>query len=294
MTTPRTIVLLNAKSRDGQAGQRQRDIEAAFAGHQYPVTVQLTEDRIDTATQQAIRKGYRIIVAAGGDGTIRAIAAVVAQSDGVVLGVLPMGTFNHFAKDAGIPIDLTAAARIIAHGKTQQIDCASVSGRLFMNSAALGLHPLFVRRRQFYQSRIGKWLAIPVALVQAFARYRTWPLTLQINNQRTTHQTALVIIGNNDYQVEQLGLLNRQDLAGGLLYVYILNSQTRLQFLHLAFRIFLGRTDNLTYFKAYSADSCTLEINQTVQLTMDGELTALKPPLEFRALPGRLTVLVPE
>lgn len=295
---PHTIVLLNTKSRDGQAAQHQRDIETAFAEYRYPVTVRAVGEgtgvEIGAAVKMALGEGYRTIVAAGGDGTIRSVAAVVAQTPDAILGILPLGTFNHFAKDAGIPTDLAAAVGIIAAGHTRQVDCATVNGWLFLNSAALGLHPLFVRQRQFYQCWFGKWLATPVALVQAFWRYRCWSLTLELNGQRITRQTPLVFIGNNDYQVERLGLPKREDLSGGRLYLYVLDCASRWQFLHLARRILLGQTNNQHYFQAFAADSCRLEVNQTVQLTIDGELIRLQSPLEFMALPGRITILAPD
>ena len=60
------------------------------------------------------------------------------------LGVLPLGTLNHFARDAGIPLDLEEAVAAIAGGRTRQVDVAEVNGRIFINNSAVGLYPELV------------------------------------------------------------------------------------------------------------------------------------------------------
>ena len=92
----------------------------------------------------AAREPYKVVVAAGGDGTINSVAAAIIDTD-KILGVLPLGTLNHFAKDLGIPIDLQQAARTIIAGHTIEVDAAEVNNRIFLNNSSLGLYPMIVR-----------------------------------------------------------------------------------------------------------------------------------------------------
>src|SRR5258708_9624368 len=80
------------------------------------------------------------IVAAGGDGTVRAVAQELADSV-VPLGILPLGTLNHFARDLGLPLDISSAVAVIAAGIVATIDAAEVNGRIFVNNSAIGLYP---------------------------------------------------------------------------------------------------------------------------------------------------------
>jgi diacylglycerol kinase family enzyme len=293
MKARRTVVLLNGRARNRAAAQLQADIEAAFALLDYPVTIQLVKGRLDESVQRAVQDGFTTIVAAGGDGTVRTVAAGLAHYGGVRLGVIPAGTFNHFAKDLGLPLDIPGAAATIAANHTQSVDIGAVNGRFFINSVALGLHPTFVRHRQQHERSLGKWLAIPVALWRAIIGFRTWQFTLHIGRHHEALTTPFVFIGNNDYQVKQMGLPNRQELAGGKLYVYVLQCTSRRQLLWLVLRGLLGDPTNERYFRAYAADSCQIMAKQPMYATLDGELLSLKPPLDFTVHKGRLDVLAP-
>ncbi|HET8548404.1 MAG TPA: diacylglycerol kinase family protein, partial [Bryobacteraceae bacterium] len=83
---------------------------------------------IAAAVRRALAAGSSAVVAAGGDGTVGAVAAELVGTS-IPLGVLPVGTLNHFARDAGIPGKLADAARVIAEGRTTKVDVGEVNGR---------------------------------------------------------------------------------------------------------------------------------------------------------------------
>ncbi|MEO5735178.1 MAG: diacylglycerol kinase family protein [Rubrivivax sp.] len=89
---------------------------------------------------QAISQRADVIVAGGGDGTVSAVAAALTGGD-IALGVLPLGTLNHFAKDLGLPLTLDEAVRQIAAGQTTRVDVGGVNGRVFVTNSSLGLYP---------------------------------------------------------------------------------------------------------------------------------------------------------
>src|SRR6476661_7433687 len=115
----------------------------------------------------------------GGDGTISAAASAVVGTE-TVLGILPLGTLNHFARDLGIPADLDEAAKLIASGKDRRVDVAEMNDRIFINNSAIGLYPLMVRDRDVQRKRLGrsKRLAMIVASVRTLARFNHQRLTL--------------------------------------------------------------------------------------------------------------------
>jgi diacylglycerol kinase family enzyme len=79
-----------------------------------------------------------LLIVGGGDGTISAAASALAGTD-TLLGVLPLGTLNHFARDLKLPTDLDEAAKLIAAGKDRRVDIGEMNGRVFINNSAIGL-----------------------------------------------------------------------------------------------------------------------------------------------------------
>src|SRR5688500_638110 len=144
----------------------------------------------------AARGPYKVIVAAGGDGTVNSVAAAVVES-GKVLGVLPLGTLNHFARDLKIPSDPHAAAQTIIAGYTTAVDVGEVNNRIFLNNSSLGLYPTIVRQRQKHE-RLGyrKWPAFVWATIQAFRRYPLLNIQLIVDDKSLNRTTPFLFVGN--------------------------------------------------------------------------------------------------
>ena len=148
----RYVVLVNDGA--GSVADDDRDgevaaIEAAFAGTGVEVDVRMEAPGDLPAVLARIWAAPDrpdAIVVAGGDGTVNAAAGAAAGTD-LLLGVLPMGTFNHFAKDLGLPTDLPGAAAALAQGDERQVDVGEVNGRVFVNNSALGVYPEMVAVR---------------------------------------------------------------------------------------------------------------------------------------------------
>ena len=115
---------------------------------------------VSTLAWRAVQERSRLVVAGGGDGTLNTVASVLVGTD-VALGVLPLGTLNHFAKDLHIPLDLEGAVHTIGAGHSVRIDVGDINGQVFLNNSSLGLYPRIVRHRQKQQERLGrgKWPA---------------------------------------------------------------------------------------------------------------------------------------
>jgi hypothetical protein len=100
------------------------------------------------ALQMLAKRGeIDAVVVGGGDGSVRTVASVLADT-GVPLGVLPLGTLNHFARDLGIPLDVEAAAETIAKGDVRVVDLAKANGEIFINNASIGIYPYLVIARE--------------------------------------------------------------------------------------------------------------------------------------------------
>ena len=155
-------VVINAK-----AGASDKDEVVARMAELYPpddrrcrVSVAKNGSDVVDITTRAVKDNYQTIIAGGGDGTISSVAGVLAGT-GRILGVLPLGTLNHFAKDLQIPLDIEGALNTIVASNIMQVDVGEVNGRFFLNNSSLGLYPRIVRERE-KQQRLGwgKWTLV--------------------------------------------------------------------------------------------------------------------------------------
>src|SRR3954454_14340219 len=218
----KAIVLLNAAAGTTpaeEADEDERAIRSAFAAAGMEVEVRRVKgpDLTPAARELAAHSdGQHVIVAAGGDGTQSAIASALAGTP-ALMGVLPMGTLNHFAKDLGLPQDLPAAARAIATGRPRASDVAEGNGRVFVNNSSIGLYPRVVRRRDEMRERLGhgKWYAMFKAIVQIFRRFPLVRLRMTANGRSFEHTTPFVFVGNNQYEIDRLNLGKRASLENG-------------------------------------------------------------------------------
>ena len=174
-------------------------------------------------------RGDELLIVGGGDGTIGAAASALVGTK-TRLGILPLGTLNHFARDLGIPTDLAGAAGVIAKGKPRRVDVAEMNGRIFINNSAIGLYPLMVVDRDLQQKRLGrsKRLAMVVASFRTLARFNHQRLALTVNKERKARlDTPLLFVGNNQYRID-LGAPGQRDrIDGGELCVMVMRKNTR-------------------------------------------------------------------
>ena len=250
---------------------------------------------ICAVAREATEGSDDIIVAAGGDGTISAVAAAVCGTD-KVLGVLPVGTLNHFAKDLGIPLDLESAVQTIADGERTEVDVGEVNGRVFINNSSLGLYPQIVSRREAQQHRLdrGKWLAFFWATIQALRRFPFLDLRVEFEGQQILRRTAFLFVGNNEYQIAGFSLGSRACVNAGKLGLYLTHGTGRLGLFRLAFHALFGRVEEAEDFDVFCVSEARIETRKRrLLVALDGEVERMETPLHYRIRPGALRVVVP-
>ena len=286
-------VLIN---RDGGAARAKGDaleaeLRAAFDGAGVAIDLRLLPGREIAAGVRASRDAPLVVVG-GGDGTLGTAAGELAGG-GAALGILPVGTRNHLARALAIPLDLPAAARLIAERPLRRIDLARVNGRAFVNNAAVGFYPDLVRERE--KRDLPKVLATVPATFAVLKRLRHHRLCLTVNGGEQHVATPLLFIGNNRYSLDAGRLGQRQALDDGVLSVFAIAAQRRRQFVGFALRTLVGRANPERDFAAIS-DAPALSVtghSRSVLVALDGEVARMAFPLRFAVEPGALTVVAP-
>ena len=295
----RIAVLLN-----GDGGRLSREpglaeqTRAAFADAGVEATVEMLSAGKLIARAEALvaAGGIDALVVGGGDGTQGAVAALLSGGD-TPLGILPFGTLNHFARDAGIPGKVEDAVAVIAAGRVRRVDLAEVNGHVFVNNSSVGLYPLMVRDRERQQEHLGrgKWPAMARAALKAAWRLSRWRLRIHAEGQREEVETPILFIGNNRYETSLFGLGTRATLDDGQLYLYALKGRSRLALARAVCRALLGRLDQDRDFVVIGgvAEAVIESRRKRLHVAADGEALTLETPLTYRIRPGALKLLVP-
>ncbi len=247
------------------------------------------------AAERAAADG-RTLVAAGGDGTVSTVASVAVRRR-ATFGVIPLGTLNHFARDAGIPVDPAKAAAIIAAGHTRELDVGAMNDETFVNNLSLGLYPRLVWERQREQNRgRRKSTAFAIALVRTWRRYPTVAVRLEVDGVSLRRHTPFVFIGNGEYQAEGIGLGSRASLTDGRLSIYLAPGVERFELLQLPIRAVAGRLSAAVKFETFHALEVEIRGHHaTFDVGLDGELKiGVRSPLRCTILPRALRTIVPE
>ena len=264
------------------------------SGHNARISLARNGEEVVELARRAAQTDCSTIVAGGGDGTINTVASAVVDTD-KTLGVLPLGTLNHFAKDLHIPLDLEAAARTIMAGHTIQVDVGEVNRHIFLNNSSLGLYPRLVQKRKKKQRLgSGKWAAFFWAAISVLRRYPFLDVRLSADGKDFSSRTPLVFIGNNEYEMESLNAGARSCLNAGKLSLYITRDTGRLGLMRLAFRALFGGLGKDKDFIALCSKEIWIKTkHRRLRVAMDGEVTVMQPPLHYRIRPFSLRVLVP-
>jgi diacylglycerol kinase family enzyme len=291
---PAITVLVNGSAGSSSAAAAAGAIRDAFAraGRSATDVQTIGGPEIRGAAERAAKAGHTII-AAGGDGTVSSVAAV-AVATGSTFGVIPLGTLNHFAKDAGVPLDLDAAVAAIVDGHAVPLDTGVVNGRTFVNNASVGFYARVVRERQLEQRRgRGKWVAFAIGLAREWRAYRQVTVRMTVNGTALMRRTPFVFVGNGEYVDEGLALGRRTSLTTGLLWIALAPECGRADMLMLTLRALAGRLTPDVALEQFHATEIAIEPRGRGGLVMDGELVAASAPFRCELRPRTLRTLLP-
>ena len=298
MTEPGVIAcILNERARSNAAAHLAARIPELFRAHGAHCDTIIADGSSDlrAIARRCVDARYSAVVAAGGDGTVSAVASALVGTP-VALGVLPLGTLNHFAKDAGIPLSLDAAVKNVAAGHTALVDVGEVNGHIFVNNSSIGIYPAIVAERSELQRRgVHKWLAFARAIARIMRRVPHFHASLHAGARYDdADRTPFIFIGNNAYHASGLRIGERQRLDSGKLWACHAPDAGRLQLIGMALRALLGRSAP-GELQVFETDELWVQTRskRRIRVANDGELLSAETPLHYRIRPKALRVIVP-
>ncbi len=293
----RISILANTKSGKADKELRLAEVIEGFKSRGIDADLRRLKKGEDFAeiARQEVKAGATMIVAAGGDGTMCGVAQALLDSD-TPMGVLPMGTFNYFARSLGIPEDVEGALDVIAQGHRRHTNVATLNDRLFLNNANLGIYPEILRTRENTYARWGRSrIAAYWSVVQTMMRLPK-PLQLEItaDGQRETLKTPLIFVVSNAFQLQEMGLEGADNIAKGELAVLIAQNAGRLGLLKHGVALLSGRAQRNRDFRFICGKSIVIQSKKkSLLVARDGEREKLASPFKIEMLAGGLQVIAP-
>jgi diacylglycerol kinase family enzyme len=295
----RAAVLLNAHSHSKRATHQRDRLRYLLQSSRLKADLLCAESGAELAVlaqRAAGQDHYDILVAAGGDGTVNAVASAIAGTN-KTLGVLPLGTVNHFARVLGVPMDLARAVKSLEETEPSLYDLGEVNGRLFVNNSTLGVYPRIIRYREHLRATRGlnKWAAFAYAAARMIPSHEPAKLRLLINGSRELSvSTPFVFIGRSDGTLGALNLIRKEQPGDGELSVFLVHAGQTPSLLRLASRALAGKLAGAEGVEIFKAKDLVIEgDDRTLHVAMDGEVVPLRTPLHYRVRRRALRVAAP-
>ena len=273
----------------------------AEAGRVAEFFVVTKPDQIDGLARQALARAKAaggIVVAAGGDGTINAVAGIVLGS-GCPFGVVPRGTFNYFGRTHAIPQDTEAAARALLGASVVPVQVGLLNGKVFLVNASLGLYPQLLEDREAWKKKLGRsrTVAFFAGLSTLLQVHRQFELRIEFAGISRVIRTPTLFVGNNQLQLSRVGLhdgVANAVVQGRLAGIAVRQIGTWALF-GLLIRGLLGRLGDDENIESFSFRrlSVSARRKKRLKVALDGEVMWMQSPLVFELAEHPLLLMVP-
>ena len=299
------FIVLNAGSGSADAAQTRRIVEegCAAAGRRHRIFVVDERATVQALAREAVERARAVggvVVAAGGDGTVNAVAQA-ALGSGLAFGVLPQGTFNYFSRTHGIPRDTAEALHVLLTGQPRPAQVGLVNDRVFLVNASMGLYAELLEDRESYKARYGRsrWIAFFAGLLTVMRGHRHWNLRMAWRGQERDLRTPTLFVGNNPLQLLQVGIEHADAPENGQLAAVALKPAGVLAMPGLLVRGALGRLGGADEVLSFPFESMTVKAGRShgarrVKVATDGEVAWAEMPLLFRVSPEPLWLVRPD
>jgi diacylglycerol kinase family enzyme len=290
------FILFNPGSGKHESDLTGADLKAKFhTTGKVEVRTLLKSDDLDATVKAAIADGHDTIVAAGGDGTICGTAGALVGS-GVRMGVLPLGTFNFFARSLCIPEESDEAARIVTEGRDKPITIGEVNGHVFINNASLGAYAAILNEREaiyrrWGRSRLAAYWSVLVAMVTI---YRPLTMRITVDGELVRARSPMAFVAVSAYQLDEYEIEGADAIRNGKFAVLLAPDCGRFKLIWKALRFAFRGVEKGRDFTLLTGEDVLIETRRSHRLVArDGERERMEGPYRFKILKDALTVRVP-
>jgi diacylglycerol kinase (ATP) len=291
-----TCIILNPSA----GSVRDLDDVVARLGRLPNAEIRLTGRRGSAArfAQAALQKGRKIVVAAGGDGTLNEVVNGIGENvRGIRVGLIPLGTGNDFARTIGVPTDLEAAIDLIAAGDTRKVDLVRVTSdevRYFVNVSAGGFSGLVDEKLTRAMKKTWGPLAYLRSAAAALPELRAYRTTLAFDNTESLMLDLYnVVVANGRYVGGGTLIAPEASIDDGLLDIVLIPQRSAPELALLAAQVAMGTHLSSDAIVFRRAAKLTVNSKPGMWFNVDGELVG-NEPARFEILPRALRFIAPK
>lgn len=251
------------------------------------------EDTGQGLSTRAAADHTEVIIAAGGDGTIHAVAKGLICTRSA-LGIIPTGTMNNLARSLSIPETIEAACEVIAQGETRTIDAGDINGHVFFEVAGIGLEAeLFPAGEELKAVGLFSRLRGVIKGLGTILTFKPTKLSISFDERRRRHYQAIqVTICNAPFYGPHFQVASNVLMDDGLLDVVVYKNFSKLEFIRHGISITQGRRVYQPKITHRKVKSLRISTEQPIEMMVDGEIQGHTPAI-VRTIPAALSVRVP-
>jgi YegS/Rv2252/BmrU family lipid kinase len=285
-------LVVNPSAGGGRAARALPLVQARLRALGIDVETDATRnlDHARELAADAARSG-RVVAALGGDGLLGCVAGALREIPGAVLGVLPGGRGNDFARMAGIPLDAEAACEVIAHGSAHPIDLGEAGGNAFIGIASLGFDSDANRIANGAPAQLGR-LVYVYGLLRALAAWKHASFSVEVDGERVAFTGWSVAAANSKAYGGGMLLAPDARLDDGELDVVLISDLSKWAYIRSAPSVFKGTHVRNPAVRVLRGAEVHVESDRPFVVYADGDPIG-ETPITLRALPGALQVLMP-
>jgi len=255
----------------------------------YDFSITEAKGHANELSKEAVKKGYDIVVAIGGDGTVNEVASGLVNSD-AALGIMPNGSGNGLARGLGIPISIRRSAKIITTGQNRAIDVGQVDNQFFFVYAGLGFDAMIGKR--FEDGRIRGPAPYYFAGFREFFRYHEPEYEIKFDGHKIKTRALIVALANIKQYGNNAIIAPHAKPDDGLLDLAIIQPTNFVSAIYYLPTLFTGRIDQTPMTSLYRATNFEIVREFPAPISLDGEVSEGKMHLKVTMLPKALNVIV--
>ena len=214
----------------------------------------------------------------------------------IPIAILPLGTFNLFAKELGYPADIAGLFEIVKNNKVKLIDVAEVNNQIFLNHSTVGFYARIMKMRQKHPKLLTKNKALKILFNMSyfFNELPLYNVTLKSEDKEFAQKICLLVVGNNAHSTDIINTGDPVSFAMGRLEVLVINCKTRWELFKCVLMLIFFKTENNKYISKFSCENLSVSReSKLINVVMDGDLFELESPLSYSINHKQLSVFIP-
>ncbi|HEX6761715.1 MAG TPA: diacylglycerol kinase family protein [Gaiellaceae bacterium] len=298
----KAVFLVNPASDNGRTGRRWAELahRAARAGLEGESLFSERPGHLIDLARDAVDRGAKLVVAAGGDGTLNEVINGVAERD-VDLATIPLGTGMDFGRAYGIPTSFDDAVLVARDGATRTIDAGRVryrtwggddAVRWFGNVGTVGMSGAVAQRANGMSKKLGGRVTFFYALTRVFLGWENTEVTVTLDGEERRGRMHDVIVANGPWHGGGMKLAPGARPDDGLFDVVVIGDVSKLDFLTTAPKLYTGRHVSHPKVEVLRSPHVEVDAPERLPIEVEGEQVGTTPAA-FEIVPGALRVRVP-